>query len=65
MIVVEQANNVFSYKSNAGSIMALIILVIIGGVLVFVLVRAIKAKNNGGGNANPSGNNYQNTTDNW
>ena len=64
VIVVAQAKDVFSYRSNIGSILALIILVIIAGVLIYVLVKAIQAKKNGG-NANQSGNNYQNTTDNW
>ncbi len=64
VIVVAQAKDVFSYKSNTGSILALIVLVIIAGALIYALVRGIKAKKNGG-DPNQPGNGYQNTGDNW
>ena len=66
VIVVAQAKDVFSYRSNVGSILALVILLVIAVVIVIALVNAIKNRKNGGnGNANQTGNNYQNTTDNW
>lgn len=69
VIVVAQAKDVFSYRSNIninlGSILLVLILLIIVGVLIYVFVKAINSAKKNGGNTNQTGNNYQNTTDNW